>query len=310
MIIDNISFASLRVFERVYSLKNMSKAASELHMTQPGVTQHIQNLELSLSQKLFDRVNKKLIPTTYAHSIYEQVVPLMFQIEERMRLITDVKKEFSGKISLGIPIEFGNNVILPIISKWSKNYNKVNFDIKYGHAAQLEKDIENGLLDFAIVDSYQFSPKVVTENISREHLVLCSSKSYLTEKNLSPRLDYNSLQLLDYVDYVEGAPILKQWFSHHYEGRSPKFKLRAHLMDVQGMAQVIISGLGLGVLPMHMVKKLIEQSKEIEIIKGPSTPLYNEINIAYLQGKTMGLVASNFIEFLLESLKKRVIYLS
>lgn len=310
MIIDNVSFASLRVFEKVYTLKNMSKAALELHMTQPGVSQHIQNLENSLSQKLFDRVNKQLIPTQFANTIYEQVIPLIFQIEERMRLISDVKKEFSGKISLGIPIEFGNNVILPIIANWSKKHQQVSFDIKYGHAAQLEGDIISGHLDFAIVDSYQFAQKVVTENISREHLVLCASKNYLDEKGITVKLNYTELQNLDYVDYVEGAPILKQWFGHHYEGKHPKFNLRAHLMDVQGMAQVILSGLALGVLPMHMVKKLSDQNKQVEIIKGPGTPLYNEINIAYLQGKTMGLAASNFINYLLESLKKRIIYLS
>lgn len=310
MLIDQISIPSLRVFERVYSVKNMSKAATELFMTQPGVSQHIQNLESALGEKLFDRINKQIIPTPFAKELYETITPLLFELEEKLRQLTDTKTTLKGKISIGLPIEFGNNVILPIIASWSKEYRHVSFEIKYGHAAQFQDDLNNGILDFAIVDSFNFGPRILTENISREHLVLCASGEYLKTKNLKKKLAYTTLLDLDFVDYIEGAPILKQWFQHHYDGKTPKFNLKAHLMDVQGMAQVILSGLGAGVLPMHMVKKLLDQGKDIEVIKGPGTPLFNEINMAYLGGKTMGLAASNFTKFLLESLQKRVIYLS
>ena len=61
--IQQINLIQLRAFEAVFRTKSMTAAAQELHLTQPGISQHIHSLEDLLERKLFDRVHRKLLPT-------------------------------------------------------------------------------------------------------------------------------------------------------------------------------------------------------------------------------------------------------
>ena len=77
---------------------------------------------------------------------------------------------------------------------------------------------------------------------------------------------------LQYVDYVKGAPVLKLWFEHHLKSNfSPN--IRASLMDVQGMTKIISTGLGAGILPLHVIKRINETSNTLTIFKGSNNPL-------------------------------------
>ena len=67
MLTSSLNLNILRVFETVYSTRSMTKAAQVLFLTQSGVSQHIKSLEESLEFALFDRLQKKLVPTEKAH---------------------------------------------------------------------------------------------------------------------------------------------------------------------------------------------------------------------------------------------------
>ncbi len=74
MIIDHINLNYLRVFECVFRTGSMTTAAQELHLTQSGVSQHIRSLEDVLGIRLFDRIKKKLIPTTTADILFKRFI--------------------------------------------------------------------------------------------------------------------------------------------------------------------------------------------------------------------------------------------
>lgn len=61
----------LEIFTRVAELKNFSRAAQEMYLTQPTISQHMSSLESYLGTKLFDRLGKEVVLTrageVYAH---------------------------------------------------------------------------------------------------------------------------------------------------------------------------------------------------------------------------------------------------
>ena len=86
---------------------------------------------------------------------------------------------------------------------------------------------------------------------------------------------------LDYIDYVEDAPILRQWFRHHFDVSNFSPRIRASLMNVQGMSKMIVEGIGVGILPNHVLEKLQKQGKKIHLFKGSEKPLYNTISLPH-----------------------------
>jgi DNA-binding transcriptional LysR family regulator len=305
MLIDNINLNLLRLFEAVYRTGSMTRAADELHMTQSGVSQNIKSLEDVLGIKLFDRIKQRPLPTQEAHHLFEKFSPFLREIEQTLNQISHKDRVLRGVVKLGLPIEFGNNVILPLLASWGRMHPEVSYLIRYDIAPRMNQDLLKGELDFAIVDDFAFDPQINVTPVSHEVLTLCSSVDYLKGKNLD-KMDKKFFETLDYIDYSAEAPIVEMWFRHHYRFSNFRPRIKAHLMDVQGMARMIREGMGLGILPLHVLKKERELKMQLHLFEGRGEPLLNHMSLAYLKNKTQSLLVQETLKHLTEGLAKRI----
>ncbi len=69
-------------------------------------------------------------------------------------------------------------------------------------------------------------------------------------------------------------------------------------MDVQSVARLIVTGLGAGVLPHHLVLKLQQEGHELAIFQGSGEPLTNSVSIAVLRERSHSAAGSALMEFL------------
>ena len=279
----------------------MSVAAKELFMTQPGVSQHIRTIEDVLGLRLFDRISKKLIPTNDARKLFESLKPILKSLEHTLNESSSRESIFRGKVSVGIPIEFGNNIILPLLSTWAQKHEFVELSINYDHAQRQSSKLLDGSLDFAITDSFIFPDQITVQNLTNEKLVLCATKEYATAHGLNASSSYDKLKDQNFICYLEDQTVVKQWFNYHYN-KKVTIGPKATLMDVEGVYRLISSGLGIGIVPMHILKKKRVEN-EVVIFKGNGTDLLNEINLAVLKNKSLNPMTKDLMSFLLSSMK-------
>src|SRR3954464_13772698 len=116
MLSHDLNLNLLRVFESVFRTKSMTEAAKELHLTQSGVSQHITALEEVLKIKLFDRVKQRLIPTDSGNILYSQSHTSLNEIENVIWQLRGEERSLRGVVNIGMPIEFGNNIVMPVIA--------------------------------------------------------------------------------------------------------------------------------------------------------------------------------------------------
>jgi len=297
MLIDQINLNFLKVFISVYKTRSMTKTAKELGMTQSGVSQNIKNLEELLDVVLFDRIKHRPLPTKAADILYENAKSSLLNLENSLIQITGKKTEPEGIVSIGIPIEFGNNLILPLLVELGKKFSKLSFRLRYGHSAEMNRLLLNGEIDFAYVDEYSFDPAIKTEKIHDETLELVVASEYLKGKSKHTKEFFEGL---DYIDYLVDAYVLKSWFKHHFKWGNINFKIKASLMDVDGMSRMIVRGMGAGILPLHVVAKLKRRGHEIRIIEGPKSSMKNTISVAYVENRSF----SQEVLYTLDYLKK------
>ena len=163
MEINQLNLNALRVFASVYRHKSMTEAAKELHLTQSGVSQHIKNLEEETGLKFFDRLHRQLIPTETADLFYQECDTSLHSIENSLRELRGERQKLKGQIRLGIPIEFGNNLILPKLAQSQTDHPDVQFSIQYGFAYEMTDKILSGEMDFAFIDSVKVDPRIELE---------------------------------------------------------------------------------------------------------------------------------------------------
>lgn len=296
--IENISINSLRVFQEVFEKKSMSLASKSLFMTQPGVSQHIKTMEELLETKLFDRIGKKLLATDEAVKLYPEIKSSLDNMEKALFECSSLKRKLTGHIKIGLPIEIGNNLVLSKVAKWAKEHPAVTLEFNYDHILRQAPLIISGELDFAVTDSYTYPKEINSQTLFNENLVLISSREYAKENDLEEDTHLKQLEKQKFIRYLPDAPIINQWFEFHYKKR-PDLNFRVTLMDVRGVLRSVSEGLGIGVVPLHVLKQ--SRIKNIIIFKGSGKVLKNKISLVHLKDRTLSAQAKSLINSLYEN---------
>lgn len=105
----------LHYFMEVYRQRNITRAAERLHISQPSLTTAVRKLEDELGISLFHRIRKRIEPTDNGQYYYEQLMPLLGQLDELNKEMAD-KGNHSNTLKIGVPPMIGS-VIFPAIYK-------------------------------------------------------------------------------------------------------------------------------------------------------------------------------------------------
>jgi len=278
----NLNLNQLKIFMAVFENRSMTLAAERLHLTQSGVSQHIKALEADLRLELFTRIGRKLIPTQAAERLYPELERSLATITQTVDDLQGGPQEISGGVKIGMPIEFGRNVIVPKLSKLGASFPKITFETTLDYAPELTRLLLQGQLDFAFIDEIPMDRRLQYLAVGGEDLLLCAMRAYM---NRWPRVSYTQayFEKLEYIEYKGSEPILRRWMLHHLKRKNLRLNVRAHIMDVQGLAKFITCGMGVGILPDHVVKKLQAEGFELYVFEGKAKPLHNEIRLVRLR---------------------------
>ena len=276
-----VNLNTFRVFLAVCERQSMTSAAAALHLTQSGVSQHIKALEQELGFPLFERVGKKLFPTANGNHLFRRGSKGLAEIEAALREVRLQEEVAEGLVRVGMPVEYGNNIVIPGLSRLGVKYPGLDFNVILDFATVLSGMVLRGELDFALIDQFRVDPALRFETVGSETLLLCGLKSYV--KQFGPfRHSSAYYSRLHYVDYKEGEPIVRSWFRHHLRRHNLDIRVRAHVFDVQGISRFIREGLGVGVLPHPVVERLKKNGYDLHVFEGQKAPLKNEIGMIYL----------------------------
>lgn len=141
----------LNYFLAIAREENFTKAAQQLHVTQPTLSRQIADLEQELGVKLFVRSN-------HAIALTEDGMILKRRAQEILSLADKTKQDFlqkdealSGVISIGSGEFRSTEYLAKIIAQFRKKYPKVTYEIYSGNAINIRDYIERGLLDIGLM---------------------------------------------------------------------------------------------------------------------------------------------------------------
>ncbi|MBC7476121.1 MAG: LysR family transcriptional regulator [Candidatus Sericytochromatia bacterium] len=109
-----------RTFKEIYQCQIITEASNKLGLTQSAVSLQPSNFEKVLNKKLFDRNQRKMIPTEYAKIFYYQVVDL---IEKLDNIQTLTLENNSKVINVGCPHDFFDSFLIDKISHFDFRIN-------------------------------------------------------------------------------------------------------------------------------------------------------------------------------------------
>jgi DNA-binding transcriptional LysR family regulator len=280
----------------------MTAAARELHLTQSGVSQHIRAFEDMLGAKLFDRINQRVVPTASATLLYENCKKSLTGLEDAFAELQAEKNQLAGRVHIGMPTEFGYNVVIPSVAKFCEKYPAVRFHFRLGYGAEMNALLLRGEIDFAFIDEFAMDKKIKTAPVYDEMLELVATPELAKKANGAvPNRDY--FESLRYVDFSKDEQILRRWFLHHYGDDEWRLPVRSTIEDSQGVARLVLSGVGAGILPGHLVRKLEKEGTKLHVFKGKGAPLKNTVSVAQLRERTHTRSVQTALDFLTKEIE-------
>ncbi len=145
-----INLELYRIFYTVATIKNITRASEELHISQPAVTKQLKNLENMLGNPLFIRTKKGVVLNEYGEKIF-------LKVKQALSLLDDCEKEMSifkdsntGTIKIGISTTLTRKYLLSRLAKFHKLYPNICIDIYTDPTEYLLKDLKSGKIDFII----------------------------------------------------------------------------------------------------------------------------------------------------------------
>lgn len=142
----------LYVFTKVVELKSFSKAAEELYMTQPAVSQYIRSLEESLGTKLLDRSNKIISLTKAGEIVYTKGKEILRLYNNMYRLIEDLTNQARGSLLIGASYTFGEYILPHIIADMNCQYPNIKPSISIGNTKEIVELVKNNSLDIGVIE--------------------------------------------------------------------------------------------------------------------------------------------------------------
>ena len=142
---------TLRYFLAVAREENMTRAAEQLHLTQPTLSKALKALEEELDKKLFTR-------HSFSIRLTDEGVLLRSRAEDLVSMADKITQEFvtldditGGDIYLGLAESYQIRTLARAIKEFRGQYPDLRYHITSGDTEQVTEKLDQGLLDFSVL---------------------------------------------------------------------------------------------------------------------------------------------------------------
>lgn len=185
------------VFISVAENLSFSKAANDLHISQPAITRHIKELEERYKTTLFERKGNKIYLTTAGEKVYHAFKKISQQYRNLDFEIGQLHHNFSGEFKLGASSTISQYVIPKIIASFHKRYPQIQIYLLNGNSFEMENLLLDNKIDLALVENQSTQSGVQYTNFLDDELIIVTGKNSIYAKH-----DTISLQELTQIPIV------------------------------------------------------------------------------------------------------------
>jgi len=173
-----------QTFLQLCQIKNYTKTAEKLHVTQPTVTQHIKYLEEYYDIKLFNYSGKKLSLTEAGKKLYQYTERMAADSKEIAKAVSN--KSSKQSIKFGATLSIGEFVMPDILNQAMSENPELNFDMLVENTTTLLEKLKAGEINFAVLEGFFDKTKFGYHLFSKEKFIgICSTDSKLSRKKIT-----------------------------------------------------------------------------------------------------------------------------
>lgn len=299
-----MDFRQLETFTYIAKYKSFSKAAKELYLTQPTISNHIQNLEKELGTILINRTNKNINLTKAGEILYSFAVDMLNNRKKALFSLGEYMGKIEGTIELSASSIPEAYIIPDLVMNFRKSYPHVNFKISHHDSMEVIEEILNQKIDFGFVgakipnSNFEYIPLVEDE------LVLISGKN--AQLDLASEISLEDISNLPLIMREEGSGTRKLLLSELKKKKIDyeNLDIVAHLENTDTIKQMVRRNLGVSIVSNKAVTdELAFDLLNVHRIKDCN--LKRKFYFIFSKKRILAPLEENFKDFVIELFKDK-----
>lgn len=246
----NVTLRQLRIFEAVARHGSISRAAAELHLTQPAVSMQMKQLESLLGLTLWEQVGKRLTLTQAGVELREHARDIALRVVDLAAAMDQFRGLERGQLRLAV-VSTANYFLPGVIADFSRRHPGVRISLQVANREAVLAALAANTADLAITGRPPDSADIVAQHFMDNPLVVIAPPDHaLVGQGAVPlaRLARETLVLREPGSGTRAA--LERHFALHGLAIRPGCELGTN----EALKQAVRAGLGLGMVSMQTIE--------------------------------------------------------
>ena len=242
----------LNTFYTLAKTKNYSRCAQALFVTQSAVSHAIKALEQSIGLTLTEKRKNGFALTPEGEVLFKSCRTIFAEVEKTRERLSD-RGNIPEVIRLGLPVEFGINVVIRHMAPFLDAHPRVHVDFTLSH--ELLTPLMDDDLDL-IIDCRPHNRQGLTHiPLLREDYVAVAAKDYIKKHGVQSVADLEHCNVISldkeitwWQNFINALP----------QDHRVRFKKVTRINHIRGIIEACLASMGVGFVPRYSVAKEFE----------------------------------------------------
>jgi DNA-binding transcriptional LysR family regulator len=245
----------LKTFFTLAKIRNFTRTAAHLHITQSAVSHAIKKLETSIDAALIDRKSRDLTLTDAGKILFRSCEKIFYELEKTDQDLAGLKKQMPLTIRVGATVEFGTTILINHIHAFLAQFPDLHIDFLLSH--HLLEPLLQDAVDLIIDCEPHMEKNLEKIHLFQEQYVTIAAPEFVQKNRITCLDDLARVRILSmdkdlewWRNFIRAIPSEKQGC----------LKQVMQINHIRGIINGAIAGLGIGFVPRYTVMEELNRN--------------------------------------------------
>ncbi len=290
-----ITLRQLRIFEAVARQGSVSRAATELRLTQPAVSMQIKQLEDHIGLTLVEQVGKRMCLTEAGLELRGHAARIAAQTGELSAAMDQFRGLERGVLRLAV-VSTANYFLPPLIGDFAARHPGVRITLQVVNRDAVLAALADHRVDLAITGQPPGDAGLSAQYFSDNPLVVVAAPGHRLATSRTSNVDEFENETLVLREVGSGT---RAAVERHFAAHNIVYRPGCELSTNEAVKQAVQAGLGIGIVPAQTIELELE-TERLTILRMKTFPIIRQWFILHRSDKKLSAAAQTFRQMLLQ----------
>lgn len=290
----NATLRQLKVFEAVARHRSFSRAAEELHLTQPAVSTQVAKLEEHAGLPLFEQLGKKIHLTPAGVQMLTSSREIIQKFQEAEEVMAQFKGVSGGRLNVSV-ISAGDYFFPRLLVDFAQRHAGVTLNFGVCNREELLTQMKENVTDLAVMVRPPEDEDTVAEPFAPHPYVIVAAPTHPLAR--TARIPVYRIIREPFVVREKGSDTWNSMVDA-FGTNLPGLNIAMQIRSTETIKQAVIAGMGVSFLSAHTISREL-QSGALTVLDVQGFPLMLNWYVVHRRTKRLPPVAQAFKNFLL-----------